>query len=48
MLLWTFLRTCFLWLPSQLYGLCMIVFVVFGFLFLLKVLRTIWDAIPWL
>lgn len=46
MMLWNFVRMFFLWMPFELYVLCSVVFAVFSLLFIVKVLKTIWDALP--
>ena len=46
MILWMFVRSCFLWMPFELFALCSVVFVVFVVLFVAKIFKVIWDALP--
>lgn len=48
MILWNMVRMCFLWMPTPLFLLCSVVFAAFTFMLVLKILRTIWDALPFL
>lgn len=47
-MLWLLCRSFFLWLPPPLYLLVRIAFFLFTVFFIVKLLKLIWDAIPFL
>ena len=48
MMLWYFVRSCFLWMPFPLFTLCSLVFVAFVALFVLKLIRFVVDFLPFI